>query len=250
MNELSLYRFSVAATSNVCLMILEEAGKCTIAEATTHPTYIALKSCYRAYQDSIDRTKKSESSPPLLAAERRRDDALTGGRSITSGLMCSPDAGVRAKAQRVFAQFDKFGAGVEKLKNEEETTKLLSILEGLDQPEIKVLVAELAIVPFVEELRAANAEYLRLWDTREDDVEEFRNSTSSTNLTRSVQEAINGYYDYVVAMSKYSEKKAEWALLASAIHSRYLTLKQKQQQEKKDKKNDKPTPNTPPTDKK
>jgi hypothetical protein len=236
-----MYRFSVTAVGNVCLMILEEANKCAIPESKTHETYLRLSSSYRGFQDSIDRRMKSENSPVAMAAEKRRDDALLGARSIVGGLMCSPDATVRAKALRVFSKLDKFGAGVERLKNEDENTKLLSIISGLDEPEMKVLVGELAITSYVEELRAANTEYLKSWGVREDDVEAFRNSTSATSQMNDIQEAVDGYYDYVVSMSKYGTKKEEWAKLVSGIQSRFVTLKQNQQHGKITKKDVKPT---------
>ena len=244
MNELSTYRFSVTGVGNLCLVIIEEANKCAIPESKTHETYKRLSQRYETLQSSIDRTKKSESSPATMAAEKRRDDGLAGARSIVNGLMHSPDATIRAKAQRVWNVLNKFGAGVERLKDDDETTKLLSILAGLDEPEIKALVDELAIRAYVEELRVANSEYLKTWGIREDDVEDFRNSTSASSQLAGVQEAIDGYYDYVVSMSKYDAKKEEWAKLASAIHSRYLTLKQSQLVGKKKKKDD------PQTDKK
>jgi hypothetical protein len=233
MNELNMYKFSVTATSNVCLMILEETNKCAIPESKTHETYLTLSQRYTTFQKSIDRTKKSENSPAAMAADKRRDDALVGIRLMVNGLIHSPDATIRAKAQRVYAQLDKFGAGVEQLKNEDETTKILSILAGLDSPDIKPLVTELGITAYVEELRTANSEYLRCWGIREDDVEAFRNSTSATSQARGIQEAVDGFYDYVVSMSKYGTNKEEWVKLASAISSRFITLKQNQQQSKK-----------------
>ena len=238
MNGLSTYRFSVTGVGNLCLVIIEEANKCAIPESKTHETYKRLSQRYETLQSSIDRTKKSENSPATMAAEKRRDDALTGARSIVNGLMHSPDATIRAKAQRVWMELNKFGAGVEKLKDDEETTKLLSILSGLDKPEIKVLVDELAIRAYVEEIHQANSEYLKAWGIREDDVEDYRNSTSATSQLAGVQEAIDEYYDYVVSMSKYDAKKEEWAKLANAIHSRYLTLKQSQLVGKNKKKGD------------
>ena len=238
-----MYRFAVTEVSNVCRMILDEAGKCAIPDSRTHETYLTLSSRYENLQKSIDRTLKSENSPAAMTAEKRRDDALIGARSIVNGLMHSPDASIRAKAQRVWTILDKFGSGVEQLKNEQETSKLQSILEGLDEPEIKALITELGITIYVEELRTANLEYLTNWGIRESDVEEFRNTTSATGQVRDVQDAVNGYYDYVVSMSKYGTQKEEWAKLASAIQSRFVTLKQKQQQGKSKKKGDTPDTN-------
>lgn len=233
MSELSIHNFSVSGVGNLCLMILEEANKSVLPEAKSHETSLKLNACYSTFQKSIDRTiRKNKNSPAATAAEKRRSKALTGARSIVKGLMNSPDATMRAKAQRVYAELDKFGAGVERLHDDDETTKLLSILEGLDDPAVKPMVAELNLTAFVEELRTATNEYLKEWNIREDDVEEYRNTASATNQLGEVQEAIDSYYDYVVAMSKYDTKKEEWAKLASAIHSRYVTLKQNQQQGK------------------
>lgn len=227
MDRLPMHKFAVADIGNVCWMIIEEAGKCVIPEAKTHESFAHVNVCYGEFKGSLLRDKASEKTSKARAADKRRDDAAVGLIVNVDGMLYSPNAAKRGKAEVLSGRLSKF-RGIQALPDTKETTGVQELITVLDEPENVQLVKDLALEEFVVEIKAAEAEYESLWSDRETDVAEFRNSQSATTLRRNVEYAVNRYFDYVTINAEFSGKP-EWRQLQQAIYSRYLTIRQKYQ---------------------
>ena len=235
MNKLSLHNFAVDDISSVCRIIVEEAGKCVIPEAKTHESFAHLNVCYGEFKGSLLRDKASENTSKARAADKRRDDAAVGIFVNLDGMLYSPNAVKRGKAELLIGRLDRF-RGIQALPDSKETTSVQELIAVLDEAENTQLVKDLGLEEFVVELKAAEAEFESLWSDRETDVTEFRNSSSATALRRKVEYAANRYYDYVSINAEFSGKP-EWRQLQQEIYSRYLTIRQKYNTTKLDEKN-------------
>lgn len=235
MEKLVLCRFAVADIGNVCWTIIDVAGKCVIPEAKTHESFAHLNVCYGEFKGSLLRDKASENTSKARAADKRRDDAAVGILVNLDGMLYSPNAVKRGKAELLIGRLDRF-RGIQALPDSKETTSVQELIAVLDEAENTQLVKDLGLEEFVVELKAAEAEFESLWSNRETDVTEFRNSSSATALRRKVEYAANRYYDYVSINAEFSGKP-EWRQLQQEIYSRYLTIRQKYNTTKLDEKN-------------
>ena len=235
MNKLSLHNFAVDDISSVCRIIVEEAGKCVIPEAKTHESFAHLNVCYGEFKGSLLRDKASENTSKARAADKRRDDAAVGIFVNLDGMLYSPNAVKRGKAEVLSGRLAKF-RGIQELPDTKESSQVISLIAVLDEAENTQLVKDVGLEEFVVELKAAEAEFESLWSDRETDVTAYRNSLAATSLRRRVEASVNRYYDYVFFNAEFSGKP-EWRQLQQEIYSRYLTIRQKYNTTKLDEKN-------------
>lgn len=220
-----MHKFAVTDIGNVCWMIIEEAGKCILPEAKTHESFAHLSVCYGEFKGSLLRDKASEKTNKARVADKRRDDAEVGLFVSLDGMLYSPNAAKRGKAEVLSGRISKF-RGIQAEPDSKETTDMQSLITTLDELVNAQLVKDLGLEDFVVEIKAAEAEFESLWSDRETDVTEFRNSQSATTLRRQVEYAVNRYFDYVSINAEFGGKP-EWRQLQQAIYSRYLTIRQK-----------------------
>lgn len=235
MEKLVLCRFAVADIGNVCWTIIDVAGKCVIPEAKTHESFAHLNVCYGEFKGSLLRDKASENTSKARAADKRRDDAAVGIFVNLDGMLYSPNAVKRGKAEVLSGRLAKF-RGIQELPDTKESSQVISLIAVLDEAENTQLVKDLGLEEFVVELKAAEAEFESLWSDRETDVTAYRNSLAATSLRRRVEASVNRYYDYVFFNAEFSGKP-EWRQLQQEIYSRYLTIRQKYNTTKLDEKN-------------
>lgn len=234
MNKLNMNRFAVDDISSVCRITVEEAGKCVIPEAKTHESFAHLNVCYGEFKGSLLRDKASENTGKARAADKRRDDAAVGLFVNVDGMLYSPNAAKRAKAEVLSGRLAKF-RGIHALPDTKESSQMISLIAVLEEPENAQLVKDLALEEFVVEIKAAEAEFESMWSDRETDVTAYRNSLAATTLRRKVEASLNRYYDYVLFNAEFSGKP-EWRQLQQEIYSRYLTIRQKYNAAKPDSK--------------
>lgn len=234
MNKLNMNRFAVDDISSVCRITVEEAGKCVIPEAKTHESFAHLNVCYGEFKGSLLRDKASENTGKARAADKRRDDAAVGLFVNVDGMLYSPNAAKRAKAEVLSSRLAKF-RGIQTLPDTKESSQMISLIAVLEEPENAQLVKDLGLEEFVAEIKAAEAEFESLWSDRETDVTAYRNSLAATTLRRKVEASLNRYYDYVLFNAEFSGKP-EWRQLQQEIYSRYLTIRQKYNAAKPDSK--------------
>ena len=129
-----MYNFAVADIGNVCWMIIEEAGKCVIPEAKTHESFAQLSVCYGEFKGSLLRDKASEKTSKARAADKRRDDAAVGLFVSLDGLLYSPNAVKRGKAEVLSGRLSKF-RGIQAEPDSKETTDMQSLITTLDELE-------------------------------------------------------------------------------------------------------------------
>lgn len=227
MGKLNLSHFNVDDVSAVCSIIVKEAGRSVLPEASSHPTFKNLVTLSEAYSSSLGRSKDSLKAISAQQADRRRDTAEVGLQKSVEALTYLADPAKRAKAEILSHRLDRF-KGIQDLPSSQETVEMNQLIALLNEPENATLVADLGLQSFVQELKEANAAYEACWDNRERDVAEFRSSQSASTLRRQVEYAINRYYDFLLMNVEYAGNR-EWGALQQAIYSQYLTLRQKYQ---------------------
>ncbi len=227
MDKLPMHKFAVADIDSVCGVLIDETGKSNIAEAKSHEAFVSVTTNRVEFKDSFARDKASESTPGVRKADKRRDDGVVGLFKAVDGLLYSPNEAKRGKAEIFMGRFDKF-TGIQCLADTKQNTHMDTLIAMLDEPENVQLVKDLGLEEYVVEIKAAEAEFTQAWSKRETDVTAYRNSVSASNLRKTMEAAINRYYDYVDSNARFSSNPA-WKSLQSEIYSRYLTIRQKYQ---------------------
>lgn len=225
--KLALNRLANTDISSVCRVIVEESQKSVIPDIEDNTLFKDLLKDHEVFHESMTRTRMSVVTQDARKADRNRDDAIMGIQLSIEALTYSADEEKRSKADLLGRRLEKY-IGIQNLPDTQETTAIKNMLIELKSEENAPLVTELGLQVFVNELEAANQEFDRLWNLREEDVTQFRNSIAATKLRSKVEDSINRYYDWVVYNSLYSEVEG-WKELQKEIYSRYLTIRQKYQ---------------------
>lgn len=250
MKKFGFSKFSVTDSGSMATVVEEEVTSSTLVEAKESPEFKEVVADHVVYQESMVRVGKSQNTAVKVAADKNLDDAWVGIRQVVWGLTYSPDPAVAQKAHQFYALLDTYGAGVEVLSATEESEKIDAILVKLLEPANQQLALDLGVKPFVDQLKSCAESFRRDWGSLEADKEAFRNSLSATNSRRKLEASIVAFYEFVDYSARFAPtKRAEWAQLASAIYSRYTTIRQKYAEAKK-KKADPAKPTTPPDGKK
>ena len=235
MRRIYLTALPTTEVSGVGLVYEEEVESSNLPEAKESPLFIEVKNNRVEYNECLRRKQKSENFEAKQAADKALDDAWVGSRQIVLGLTYSPDPVVRERATRLYSKLDMYGAGIEKLKDTDESVKIGNILVELDKPENKQLILDLNVKAYIDEVRLRADSFRRDWGNLETDKEAFRNSVSATSTRRKFEASLVAFYDFVAYSAQYAPtKREEWAKLESAIYSRYTTIRQKYAAPKKD----------------
>lgn len=227
MEKITMYKFAVADISAMAGASDEEARKSGIPEATSADAYTTLLTSTNTYREGFLRERKSENTPLVIEADKRRDDAAVGLKLFVRGLCYSPNSAKRQKAELFFSRVDEF-SGISDLPLTQESEYVRSFISMLMKPENVQLAKDLNAEEYVKEVVDAQDVFDSIWSNREGDVSEFRSTQSATSMRKMLEKAVNRYFEYVTFNAEFSGKP-EWRKLQQAIYSRYLTIRQKYQ---------------------
>lgn len=112
----------------------------------------------------LDGEYKIQSSSTITAKlaelDERRDNAFTGILRVVSGFALHFNPVKREAARRIGLIFDKYGSGVTRLRYQQETGEIRSLVDDLlSDAAATSATAELGLIDWVEELSAANQDF-------------------------------------------------------------------------------------------
>lgn len=119
--------------------------------------YTALETADAALNKEYKKQTSSSITATLIELDERRDRAYTGILRVVSGFELHYEVEKRAAAQRIGLIGNKYGAGVTRLRYQQETGEIRCLVGDLQADAAAVAaIAELGLTGWVEEMRVAN----------------------------------------------------------------------------------------------
>jgi hypothetical protein len=142
------------------VLMAERFEKTTQPLAETDPKiknlYNGLTSVYKRLVKNQKNGGKSPLTGELLRLGKRRNRARIAFRDILYGISVSLIEEPSAKASKLFAIYEKYGATANKPGYKKVTAMLISLISEFDSTANQVLVNELNLLPFYESLKTAH----------------------------------------------------------------------------------------------
>ena len=122
--------------------------------------HAALQTAITALDGEYKKQTSSSITATLAELDERRDDALTGILRVVSGFEYHFDATKQAAARRIGLIVNKYGTGVTRLRYQQETGDINSLVSDLlGDAAATAAITALGLADWVEELRLANQEF-------------------------------------------------------------------------------------------
>lgn len=120
----------------------------------------ALETSVGALDAEYKRQSSSSITATLVQLDERRDDAYTGIFRVVSGYALHFLPAKKEAARRIGLIVNKYGSGVTRLRYQQETGEIRSLVGDLQGDATAVNdISELGLTEWVEELRLANVEF-------------------------------------------------------------------------------------------
>lgn len=142
------------------ILMAERFVKTTQPLTETDPKIKNLHSGLSAIYKRLVKNQKNASKSPLtgelIQLYNRRNNARIALRDILHGISVSLLEEPKAKALKLYAVFEKFGAAGYIQGYKKGTTVLISLVAEFDSPANQALLKELNLLPFYESLKTAH----------------------------------------------------------------------------------------------
>ncbi len=109
--------------------------------------------------EEYKKQKSSSITAKLVELDERRDNAVTGILRVVSGFELHYESLKRDAARRIGLVVNKYGTGMARLRYQQETGEIRSMLGDLKDPAVAIAVSELGLDAWLEELKEANQEF-------------------------------------------------------------------------------------------
>ena len=115
-----------------------------------------LSSVYKRIVKNQKNASKSPLTGELVQLDNQRNNGRIAFRDILHGISVSLLEEPKAKALKLYAIFEKYGAAGYKTGYKKGTTILISLISEFDMPANQILVNELNLLPYYESLKTAH----------------------------------------------------------------------------------------------
>ena len=106
----------------------------------------------------------------IVAADKRRDKAVTGILQVTEGYLNHFDPAMAAAATVVKRVFEKYGSSIANLNYTDQSGVMKSLAEDLQTVPVSASVTLLGLTAWVVEMKAANTAFVDLYGTRTTEI--------------------------------------------------------------------------------
>jgi len=115
-----------------------------------------MSSVYKRLVKNQKNASKSRLTGELLQLGKRRNQARIAFRDILHGISVSLLEEPKAKALKLYAIFEEYGAAGYQPGYKKGTTILISLISEFDSPDNQALLKELNLIPYYESLKSAH----------------------------------------------------------------------------------------------
>jgi len=115
-----------------------------------------VSSVYKRLVKNQKNASKSRLTGELRQLGKRRNQARVAFRNVLHGISVSLLEEAKAKALKLYAIFEEYGAAGYQPGYKKGTTTLISLILEFDMPSNQVLLKELNLLPFYESLKTAH----------------------------------------------------------------------------------------------
>ncbi len=119
-----------------------------------------------ALEGALTQARKTGITDSLLEADKLRDDVFTGLNLTLRGMTHFPDHAIADTAAAITIVVEKYGKGIKKLPQREETAVLTNLIQDLKSDDHKTQVETVSLTAWVEELEKANNTFEQLYTER------------------------------------------------------------------------------------
>ncbi len=124
-------------------------------------------------EKALTQARKTGITESLLEADNLRDNIFTGFTNVLRGMTYFSDVIISEAAVAITDVVKKYGKGVKRLPQREETAVLTNLIEDLKNDEYKEQVAVAGLTIWVEKLEQANVEFENLYTQRTEKEAQF-----------------------------------------------------------------------------
>lgn len=173
---------------------------------------------------ALKQAQKTGYTESIIAADEARDNIYTGFTSSLRGMTRFPDAEIAQSAQKLMVVTDKYGQGITRLPQREESAALTNMVSELQNAENTPLLQQTGLALWVQKLADANRAFDELYANRTEKEAEF-----IVHLTRTERANMQAAFEKLVrAIEAYAfiNGEAAYKPLADKINTEIGNVKQ------------------------
>ena len=179
---------------------------------------------FLSFEKSIKQAEKTGVTEILIPADDHRDNIYTGFTGAARSMLRFPDAEVAQSAAHILNITDKYGDGVARLPQREESAVLTNMVDELQNAENAVLLEKTGLTLWVQKLKEANIAFDELYSSRTEKEAEF-----IAGLTRTERANMQLAFEKLTqAIEAYAfiDGEAAYKPLADKINAEIANVKQ------------------------
>lgn len=197
----------------------EDIAALQLSEVTTE-----FKATFVALDKALKQAQKTGFTESIIVADDNRDDIFTGFNGAIRSMTRFPDKEIAQSASLLLLIVEKYGQGITRLPQREESAILTNIITELQSVENTSLLQKTGLTIWVDKLAQANNEFDELYTHRTEKEAEF-----ITGLTRTERANTQAAFEKLTrAIEAYAfiNGEAAYKPLADKINTEVANVKQ------------------------
>lgn len=183
-----------------------------------------FETAFLSFDKAIKQAQKTGITDLLIPADDNRDNILIGFTAATRSMLRFPDAEVAQSAARILNISEKYGDGVARLPQREESAVLTNMVNELQNAENAPLLEKTGLTLWVQKLKEANIAFDLLYASRTEKEAEF-----IAGLTRTERANMQAAFEKLAqAIEAYAfiDGEAPYKTLADTINTEIANVQQ------------------------
>lgn len=183
-----------------------------------------FKTAFAALDKALKQAQKTGYTDSIIAADDNRDTIFTGFTGAIRSMTRFPDKEIAQSAMKLLIVTEKYGQGITRLPQREESAVLTNIVAELRNEENASYLQKTGLTLWVDKLALANTEFDELYAHRTEKEAEF-----ITGLTRTERATTQLAFEKLTrAIEAYSfiNDEAAYKPLAEKINTEVANVKQ------------------------
>ncbi len=183
-----------------------------------------FKVALKELDDALQQAKKTGFTQKIIEADNVRDNVLSGMGYIIKGMTYFPDKNLSDMAEQVKNIMAKYGKGVQRLTQREESAVIENILQDLQTEPIASMLPQLGLSQWVAKLQETNTNFDNLYLARSEKEAAF-----ISGLSRKQRDEMQQQFEHLCkAIEAYAFIEGEEAYkpIADRINVEVAKIKQ------------------------
>jgi Trp operon repressor len=183
-----------------------------------------FRTVFDLFEKAIKQAQKTGITDALILADDERDNVYTGFTGSLRSMTRFPDAIIAQSATKLLLITDKYGEGVARLPQREETGVLKNIIAELRTNENTILLQNTGLFIWLDKLEQANNQFDTLYVNRTEKESEF-----ISGLTRTERANMQTAFEKLVRAieaNAYLKGEAAYKSLAEKINTEVANVQQ------------------------